>query len=154
MDTSVTIIGVIIMALIAIPLYKVFRSNALNKSKIKEIYTLYPQCNFGLTDSQNKKVLSLDQNNKGFLLIDFNYDLVQYLFVDLNSVISCKLIPTTEGNSSTIIKIEFEFQKKDGSKQQVPFYNIEHDQITQMRLHEDHELAKKWQREITVCLSA
>ncbi|HMI08706.1 MAG TPA: hypothetical protein VK528_14240 [Flavobacterium sp.] len=154
MDTSVTIIGVVIMALVGIPLYKVFRSNALNKTKIKEIMSKFPQCNFGLTESQNKKVLALDEQKKSFLLIDFNYNPEQSWFVDLNNVSACRLIPTTQGNSNDIVKIEFEFLYKDSTTKLIPFYSVEHDQVTQVCLYEDHELAKKWQKQIIICLSS
>lgn len=153
MDTSVTIIGLVITAMIAFPLYKVFRSNALNKSQVRAAMQKYPQYHFGLTETQNKKVLALDEKNKGFLLIDFNYKPERSTFVNLNEVAACKLIPTTQGFSGEIVKIEFEFVYKNTAKELVPFYNIEHDQITQVCLHEDHELAKKWQEHI-VCLSS
>lgn len=154
MDTSVTIIGIGIMALIAIPLYKVLQSNAPNKSRIKEIMSVYPQCHFGLTETQNKKVLALDEKNKGFLLIDFNHKPEKVAFVNLNGTNTCRLVPTTEGHWQNIVKIEFEFQYKDSTKRLVPVYNIEHDQITQVCLHEDHEMAKKWQKKIILCLSS
>lgn len=154
MDTSVTIIGVVISALIGIPLYKVFRASALNKNKIKEILSRFPQYQFGLTETQNKRVLALDPKNKGFLLIDFNHQPEVVSFVNLNEVTSCQLVPTTEGNSQDIIKIELEFLYRDSTKQMVTCYAAEHDQMTQVCLYEDHELAKRWQKQIASSLPA
>ncbi|TDE30365.1 hypothetical protein E0I61_05060 [Flavobacterium ranwuense] len=157
MDTSVTIIGIIMTALMGIPLFYVIRSNSINKTKIKAIKTKFNQnnrFNFELTETQNKKVLALDEKNKGFLLIDFNATEEVVSFVDLNTIQSCKLVPTTENNSDTILKIEFEFQHIEGKKVElISFYKIENDQINQVCLYEDHQLAKKWARMIQDCIT-
>lgn len=158
MDTSVTIIGLFITALIGIPIFYAMRSNSINKSKIKEIMKKFSQnnhYNFELTETQNKKVLALDEKNRGFLLMDFNSKEEEIVnFVDLNTVDSCKLSITAEGNSNTIVKIEFEFQnKKDKKTESIPFYKIENDQMNQICLYEDHQLAKKWREIIQDCIS-
>nr|WP_315161673.1 hypothetical protein [uncultured Flavobacterium sp.] len=157
MDTSVTIIGLALTFIIAIPLFYVIRSNSINKTKIKNIKTKFSQnnrFNFELTETQNKKVLALDEKNKGFLLIDFNAKEEVVSFVDLNTIQSCKLIPTTENNSDTILKIEFEFQYKEAKKTEyISFYKIENDQIGQVCLYEDHQLAKKWAKMIQDCIT-
>ena len=153
MDTSVTLIGIVITILIAIPLYKVFRSNAVNKKRIKEIMAEHPKFKFGQTQTLNKKTYALDEKGKGFLFIDFNYKPDKNWFVDLNQVSASRLIPTTENFSGEIIKIELEFSYKNSTKELVPVYNIEHDQITQVCLHEDHELAKEWQKKIIIALA-
>ena len=158
MDTSVTIIGLIITILIGIPLFFVFRSNVINKNKIKEIKKQYSQnnhFNFELTESQNKKVLALDEKNKGFILIDFNSAKESVYFVNLNDVSSCRLVPTTENNSDKIIKIEFEFEHKETKKrEQILFYTIENEIIDQVCLYEDNQLAKKWIKIIQDCISS
>jgi hypothetical protein len=157
MDTSVTIIGLLITILIAIPLFFVFRSNVLNKNKIKAIKKQYSQnnhFNFEFTESQNKKVLALDKKNKGFLLIDFNAEKEFVYFVNLNDVHSCKLVPTTEIKSDTILKLEFEFDHKETKKkEQILFYTIENEILDQVCLHEDHQLAKKWIQIIQDCIA-
>ncbi|MBA4317319.1 MAG: hypothetical protein C0412_02860 [Flavobacterium sp.] len=158
MDTSVTIIGLFITLLIGIPLFYVMRSNSINNTKIKEIKNKFSQNNrlkFELTETQNKKVLALDEKNKGFLLMDFNSKEGEVVnFIDLNTVDSCKLSITAEGNSNTIVKIEFEFQyKKDKKTVSIPFYKIENDQMNQVCLYEDHQLAKKWREIIQDCIS-
>ena len=158
MDTSVTIIGLFITLLIGIPLIYAMRSNSINNTKIKEIKNKFSQNNrlkFELTETQNKKVLALDEKNKGFLLMDFNSKEEEIVnFIDLNTVDSCKLSITAEGNSNTIVKIEFEFQyKKDKKTASIPFYKIENDQMNQVCLYEDHQLAKKWREIIQDCIS-
>jgi hypothetical protein len=158
MDTSVTIIGLFITALIGIPVFYAMRSNSINKTKIKEIMKKISQnnhYNFDNTETQNKKVLALDKKNKGFLLMDFNSKEQEIVnFIDLNTVDSCKLSITAEGNSNTIVKIEFEFQyKKDKKTESIPFYKIENDQMNQICLYEDHQLAKKWREIIQDCIS-
>lgn len=157
MDTSVTIIGLFITLLIAIPLFYVMRSNSINNSRIKEIKNKFSQNNrlkFDLTETQNKKVLALDEKNKGFLLMDFNSKEEIVNFIDLNTVDSCKLSITSEANSNTIVKIEFEFEyKKDKKTALIPFYKIENDQMNQVCLYEDHQLAKKWREIIQDCIS-
>jgi hypothetical protein len=158
MDTSVTIIGLFITILIGIPLFFAMRSNSINKAKVKEIKEKFSQnnrFNFELTETQNKKVLTLDKKNKGFLLMNFNEEKeVLVNFIDLNEVESCKLAITADGKSNTIAKIEFEFQYKKNTKTEfVPFYKIENDQLNQVCLHEDHQLAKKWREIIQDCIS-
>lgn len=159
MDTSVTIIGLFITLLIGIPLFYAMKSNSINNNKIKEIKNKFSQNNrlkFELTETQNKKVLALDEKNKGFLFIDFNTKEEIVTFVDLNTVQSCKLILTTESNSDTIVKIEFEFEfqyKKNKKTEFIPFYKIENDQMNQVCLYEDHQLAKKWREIIQDCTS-
>jgi hypothetical protein len=157
MDTSVTIIGIFITLLIGIPLFYVMRSNSTNNNKIKEIKNKFSQNNrlkFELTETQNKKVLALDEKNKGFLLMDFNSKEKEIVhFIDLNTVDSCNLSVIAEGNSNTIVKIGFEFQyKKDKKTESIPFYKIENDQMNQVCLYEDHQLAKKWREIIQDCI--
>jgi len=159
MDTSVTLIGLFITALIGIPIFYAMRSNSINKTKVKEIIKKFSQnnrFNFELTETQNKKVLALDKKNKGFLLMDFNSKEQEIVnFIDLNTIDSCKLSITAEGNSNTIVKIEFEFQyKKDKKTESIAFYKIENDQIGQVCLYEDHQLAKKWREIIQDCISS
>jgi len=159
MDTSVTIIGLIITISIGIPLFYAMRSNSINKAKIKEIMKKFSQnnrFNFEKTETQNKKVLALDEKNKGFLLIDFSSKEKEVVnFIDLNTVESCKLAITAESSSNTIEKIDFEFQyKKDKKIESIPFYKIENDQMGQVCLHEDHQLAKKWREIIQDCIAS
>lgn len=149
MDTSVTIIGLAITLLIGIPLFYMFRSHAANNSKIKAIFARYGNFNFTETDQQNKKVLALDKNNKGFLFIDFNSTPEEIQFVNLNDVDAVKTVSTKDASSNNVVKIEFEFQHKQHKKENVPFYTIENDQIGQVYLYQDQQLSKKWEKLLT-----
>ena len=148
MDTSVTIIGLIITVLIGIPLTLVFRSNIMNRAKIKEIKKQYSQnnhYNFELTETKNKKILSLDQKNKGFLFIDFSYKKETVYFVDLTNIILCNLLTTTQSKLGTIAKVEIELVHKNSmEKEMIPIYNIENHFLDFNCLFEDHKLARKW----------
>ena len=148
MDTSVTIIGLIITVLIGIPITLVFRSNITNNAKIKDIKKQYSQnnhYNFELTETQNKKILSIDQKNKGFLFIDFSYKEETVYFVDLSNIILCNLLDTTQSRLGTIAKVEIELVHKNTMKKEmIPIYNIENNFLDFNCLFEDHKMAKKW----------
>lgn len=156
METTATIIGVIILLIILIPFYISVRSQSIKKEKIKKIFEKYSKnnfYNFSLTTTQNKKVLAIDENKKGFLFIDFNSKPEDIVFIDLSEIDNCKLHVSTENNSEIILKIEFEFQNKQTQKKElVPFYKIENDQLNQVCLYEDHQLAKKWVAIIEKCI--
>lgn len=148
MDTSITIIGIVIAIIVAVPVYFSARSSAANKSKIldikKKFNPTHPE-DFDLTESQNNKTLTIDQKNRKFILMNFNPNQQDSIFVDLKSVSSCKLVLTTEGNSETIVKIDFEFQDKETSKKiTIPFYDFDDDRIKQISVYQDHMFAKKW----------
>jgi hypothetical protein len=148
MDTSVTIIGIVIAIIVAIPIYFSARTNAANKSKILNIKKKYNSTNpedFALTESQSNKTLTIDQKNRQFIVMNFNPNQQESTFVDLKNVFSCKLALTTEGHSDTIVKIDFEFQEKEISKKIIiPFYDFDDDRIKQISVYQDHLFAKKW----------
>jgi hypothetical protein len=156
MDTSVTLIGLAITLLIGIPLTMAFRSNITNKNKIKNIkkqYSLNDYYNFEQTETQNKKILSIDERNKGFLFIDFSYKKDTAYFVDLKNIILCNTIVTKSDNSKTITKVEIELVHKDTMKKEmIPIYNIENHFLDFNCLYEDHKLAVKWVNIINDCI--
>lgn len=148
METSVTIIGIVIAIIVAIPIYFSARSNAANKSKILNIKKKFnpnrPE-DFDLTESQSNKTLTIDQKNRRFILMNFNPDQQESTYLDLKSVSSCKLVLTTEGPSDTIAKIDFEFQEKESPKKiTIPFYDFDDDRIKQISAYQDHQFSKKW----------
>ncbi|MFH6946251.1 hypothetical protein [Flavobacterium sp. FlaQc-50] len=148
MDTSVTIIGIVIAIIVATPIYFSARTNAVNKAKILDIKKRFnpnhPQ-DFDLTESQNNKTLTIDQKNGKFILMNFNPNQQESTYVDLKNISSCKLVPTTESGSDTILKIDFEFQEKETSKKiTIPFYDFDDDRIKQISAYQDQQFAKKW----------
>ena len=148
METSVTIIGIVIAVIVAIPIYFSARSSAANKTKILNIKRKFNPNNpqeFDLTESQNNKTLTIDQKNRKFILMNFNPNQQESTYVDLRTVSSCKLVLTTEGNSDTIVKIDYDFQDRETSKKiTIPFYDFDDDRIKQISAYQDHMFAKKW----------
>lgn len=152
MDTSVTIIGIVIAVIIIIPIYFSARTNAVNKAKIQEIKKKFNPSNlfnFDQTESINKKVLTIDQKNRKFILMNFNPNQEEAIYVDLKTVSSCKLVLTSDSNSDTILKIDFEFLEKETAKKIIiPFYDFDDDRIKQISVYQDHQFAKKWLKTI------
>ncbi|KAF2517817.1 hypothetical protein [Flavobacterium foetidum] len=150
METTTTIMGIVILILVAIPVYFSARSSAASKTRILNIKKRFNPSNpesFDLTESINNKTLTIDQKNKKFILMNFNPNQQESTFVDLNSVNSCRLIPTTDSSTNTIIKIDFEFQDKETSKKiTIPFYDFDDDRIKQISVYQDHQFAKKWHK--------
>ncbi|WP_264537038.1 hypothetical protein [Flavobacterium sp. N1736] len=148
MDTSVTIIGIVIAIIVAVPIYFSARTSAANKTKILNIQKKFNSANpqdFDLTESQSNKTLTIDQKNRKFILMNFNPNQQESSFVDLKTVSSCKLVSTTDANSDTILKIDFEFQERENSKKiTIPFYDFDDDRIKQISAYQDHMFAKKW----------
>lgn len=156
MDTAVTIIGFFITLLIAIPLYFVIRGNSINKKKIKAIQALYNPENtfdFGETEKQNKKIFSIDKKNKAFLFIDFNPKETLSKFIDLNQIVSCHMLYTTDSKSNKTVKIEFELLYKHMNHKEVfTVYDATFDPMNQICLFEDEKLAKNWRQKINSLL--
>ena len=158
METTTTIMGIVILIIVAIPVYFSARSSAANKSRIlnikKRFNPNHPE-DFDLTESINNKTLTIDQKNNKFILMNFNPNQQESIFVDLNTIASCKLIPTTDAGSDTIIKIDFEFQEKETSKKiLIPFYDFDDDRIKQISVYQDHQFAKKWLKIIQDSISS
>ncbi|MGQ7944758.1 hypothetical protein [Flavobacterium sp. WC2509] len=153
MDTSVTLIGLAIAILIGIPLTLAFRSNFLNKKRITQIKKQYSNYNFELTETQNKKIIAIDQKNKGFLFIDFSYNKETVYFANLNNILLCNIVVTHENKSTTVLKVEIELVHKDTMKKEmIPIYNIENHFLDFNCLYEDHKLAEKWVDIINECI--
>ncbi|MFD1605933.1 hypothetical protein ACFSJW_04955 [Flavobacterium artemisiae] len=148
METTTTIMGIVIALIVAIPVYFSARSSAASKTRIlnikKRFNPTHPE-DFDLTESINNKTLTIDQKNKKFILMNFNPNQQESIYVDLNTIASCKLVPTTDSQSDTIIKIDYEFIEKETSKKIIiPFYDFDDDRIKQISVYQDHMFAKKW----------
>jgi ABC-type glycerol-3-phosphate transport system permease component len=156
MDTTITIIGIVIAIIVALPIYYFARSSAASKSKILEIKKKFNPANpneFDVTESQNKKTLTIDTKNRKFILMNFNENQQESTFVDLKTVSSCKLILTSGERSDSIEKIDFEFQERETSKKvTIPFYDFDDDRIKQISAYQDHQFAKKWLKIIQDCI--
>lgn len=159
MDTSVTLIGLIIIALIAIPSLYIMRSQQVNKGKIKQILEANSQngrFHFGTTETQNKKIMALDETNNGFVFIDLNVTPEMVFAIDLNEISSIKLVETTTHNSpQAIVKLELAFKNKNTSKPDAVATFFDADVVLpgQFYAFEEQQFAKKWQQKITESLS-
>ena len=156
MDTAVTIIGLVITILIAIPLYFVIRGNNTDKKKIKAIQALYnPENTFDFeeTEKQNKKVFSIDKKNKALLFIDFNPKETLSKFIDINQTVGRHVLYTTDVKTNKTVKIEFELlYKRINHKEVFTVYDAKFDPMNQVCLFEDEKLAKNWRQKINSLL--
>ncbi|MGL2993858.1 hypothetical protein [Flavobacterium sp. TSSA_36] len=157
MDTSVTIIGLVITILISIPLYFVFRSNVIHKNKIIAIQKLNnpeKKFNFKDTENQNKKVFSLDPKGKVVLFIDFNPAKTFSKLIDTTTITSCELAYVTDQETDRTSKIELVFNfKQKTKKESITVYDSKFDLLHQICLYEDDQFAKRWKSKIDHCLT-
>jgi hypothetical protein len=157
MDTSVTIIGLVITLLIAIPLYFIFKSNAIQKKRILSIQAIHNpknKYNFAITENQNKKVYSIDTLNQAFLFMDFHPKEPFSKLIELNTISSCEIKYIKDVANDLTKKIELYFISSTSNiKESITVYNAEYDLINQICEHEDGQLAKKWKKIIDNCLT-
>ena len=66
MDTYALIIGLVIIALITIPLLYINKSNSVKKNKLQLIFNKFDSYNFDTTEHLNKKIVAIDAKNNGF----------------------------------------------------------------------------------------
>lgn len=145
MDTHVIIIGLVIFLIILLPVYYINKSNSVKKNKLTTIFKKYANYNFDKTELLNKKILAIDAQNKGFLLIDLNKEKETSYFIDLKQIKNCKLVLETAKNSDSTDKILFVFENKSNSGEEIiPFYDVNDNLLGQVSVFENHQLAKKW----------
>ena len=76
--------------------------------------------------------------------MDFNWKSESNKFMNLNEVQSCKLAVIKENGSDNTNQIDLELHYKERKKTDpVSFDKIENDQMEQVCLYEDHQLAQK-----------
>lgn len=148
MDTSVLLIGIVLLFIILIPFYYITKSNKVAKSKVNAIFAkLNENGAFQFKDFEklNNKVVAIDEVHKGFVVIDMNVEPELVHFVNLNEIKSCRLTLESSKNPDTVEKITFEFEKKSGATNEVvPFYDVNDNLLGQVSVFETHQLAKKW----------
>ena len=72
MDTPIMIIGIILVVIMAIPLYFVIRAHKVDNNQIKTLFAQNSQDNkykFQLIANQGRKVLGMDSHQKGYSLL-------------------------------------------------------------------------------------
>lgn len=145
MDTHVLIIGIIIFIILFVPVYYINKSNSVKKDKVVAVFKKFINYNFKRTENLNKKVLAIDEQNKGFLLIDLNKEIETFYFTDLKEIKNCRLSLETSKHSDSIEKIAFVLENKTNSSDEIiPFYDVNDNLIGQVSVFENHQLAKKW----------
>ena len=154
METSVIIIGLIIILIIAVPLYFVMQGNKINQQQIDSLFAQYSQNNryhFQVVASHQRKVLAMDTQNRGLLFIDFNLKEPFVVFQDLTTAKSCAVVTANpKGHTNLIKKIEWIFFSKDGTAQEqgILFHDNDKQYIVPVYTQEQLTLAAQWQEVI------
>lgn len=154
MDTPVIIIGLVLIAIVALPIYFVLRANQLDKNQIKTLFAQNSQDNkyqFELIAAHNRKVLGMDSKKKGLLFIDFNLKEPYVSFQDLRQSESCKVATSgPQGKSNIMNRVELFFTSKAGTPldNSVLFHDSDNDYIVPVYAQEELKLAQQWQEVI------
>ncbi|MCF6131676.1 hypothetical protein [Flavobacterium wongokense] len=151
MDTPIIIIGLVLIAIVALPLYLVLRAHKLDKNQIKTLFAQHSQDNqyqFQLIATHSRKALGMDIKKKGLLFIDFNLKEPFVSFQDLKQSESCKVATSSpQGKSNMLKKVELFFTSKNGTAQDntVLFHDADRDYIVPVYAQEELKLAQQWQ---------
>lgn len=151
MDTPVIIIGLVLIGIIALPLYFVLRAHKLDQNQIKTLFAQNSQDNqyqFQLIATHSRKALGIDPKKKGLLFIDFNLEEPFVSFQDLKQSESCNVATSSpQGKSNILKKVELFFTSKNGTPQDstLIFHDADKHYIVPVYAHEELKLAKHWQ---------
>lgn len=151
MDTPVIIIGLVLILIVAIPLYFVIRSHKVDTTQINSLFAQYNQDNnykFELIATHSRKALGMDPKKKALLFIDFNLKEPYVSFQNLKQSESCKVATSSpQGKSNALKKIEWFFMSKSGTPQDstVLFHDADKNYIVPVYAHEELKLAQQWQ---------
>ncbi len=151
MDTSVIIIGVVLLLIVVIPVYFVVRANKTDKNKINALIAQYSQNNryrFQLVASQNHKALAIDPQNRGLLFMDFNLKEPYVAFRDLADTKGCAVATDNpQGLTNIVKKVEWIFFSKNGLSQgnDILFHDKTKPYIVPVYGYEEQKLAEQWQ---------
>ncbi len=154
MDTPIMIIGLVILLLLAIPLYYIVRGQKIDQKQIKALFAQYSQGDtyrFQLVATNNRKVLGVDSNKKGLLFIDFNLKEPYVTFQDLKKSHSCEVaISNVSGQSNVLEKVEWIFMSKNGkaADNSILFHDSDKNYLVPVYAHEELKLAQLWQETI------
>lgn len=154
METSVIIIGLVFILIIAIPLYFVLKSKKIDQNQIDSLFAQYSQNNryrFQLVASHERKALALDPQNRGLLFMDFNLNEPYVAFRDLTNIQNCAIaIGNPQGRSNVLKKVEWIFMSNKGTEQDdgVLFHDGDKPYIVPVYPHEELKLAEQWQEVI------
>lgn len=151
MDTPVIIIGLVLLLIVAFPLYFVIRAHKLDHNQIKTLFAQNSQDNkyrFQLIAVHNRKALGMDSKKKGLLFIDFNLKEPYVSFQDLKQSESCKVATSSpQGKSNPLKRIEWFFTSKNGviPEKSILFHDADKHYIVPVYAQEELRLAQQWQ---------
>lgn len=154
MDTPVVIIGLVLILIVAFPLYFVLRAQKLDQNQINTLFAQNSQDDtyqFQLIANQGRKVLGLDSKKKGLLFIDLNLKEPFVEFHDLQQSHSCEIATSSpQGKSNALKKIEWIFLSKNGktTDNSILFHDSDKNYIIPVYAHEELKLAQQWQEKI------
>lgn len=146
MDTSVTIIGLIITLIIVIPLYFAMRKNSLNKNRINKILKKFNpnnSYNFTTIEHYTQRTLAIDTTSKALLFIDLNPPEESTHFVDLSDALECRVLEVKKDETIKKIDLEITFKNSQNSTI-VPFYDSVGDGARTVYLYEEQNIARDW----------
>jgi hypothetical protein len=154
MDTSIMIIGFVLLLLVVLPIYFIVNAKNIDKKQVKSLFAKHSQenkYNFQLIANQGRKVLGMDPQNKGLLFIDFNLKEPLVAFQDLKQSESCAVATSSPlGKSNVLGKIEWIFISKKGTPadSSVLFHDSDRNYLIPVYAHEELKLAQQWQETI------
>jgi len=152
MDTSILIMGLLLLLIVIIPLYFILRPHKINPNLIDSLFAQYSQNNryrFTLVATQNRKALAIDPNNRGLLFIDFNLKEPYVAFQDLTDTKGCAVATANPlGTANPIKKVEWVFFSKNGIGQgrDIVFHDADRPYVIPVYPHEELKLAEEWQQ--------
>lgn len=154
METSTSIIGLVLILITVFPIFLMLRTQNQNKNKIETILKGFNQGNsteFNKRETLNKKIIAFNEQKKKIVLIDLNTKPEQVSCVDLNEVSDCKIVREAEHHHDAqkrkefITKVELKFKHKSNPQESImKFYDFEYERPIQMNYFRDNQLAEKW----------
>jgi len=154
METSTSIIGLVLILITVFPIFLLLRNQHQNKNKIETILRGFNDGNsaeFSDRDTINNKIVAFNEQKKKIVLIDLNTKPEQVSYVDLNEISDCIITRETEHNDDSprkkefITKVELKFKHKADLQESVmKFYDFEYEKPIQITYYRDNQLAEKW----------
>ncbi|MGL2966692.1 hypothetical protein [Flavobacterium sp. XGLA_31] len=152
MDTPVIIIGIVLLAIVVVPVYFVLKGKKIDEKQIKTLFAQYSQNNryrFQLMATHHRKALAIDPVNRGLLFIDFNLSEPYVAFRDLTETKECAVATDNpQGLTNVVKKVEWIFFSRTGLSQHhdLVFHDKNRPYIVPVYGHEEQRLAEEWQQ--------
>ena len=149
MDTSIIIMSIVIVGLIAIPVLLLENTKKKGKKLLKSIQDLAKKNNNKITefDKWNSYAIGIDSNSRKLYYASNLQKDEQSTVIDLALVQNCKISNIRKTKSSKTeeerLVLEFSFIDKNKSNVTIEFYNSEVDGLT---MQGEYQLAEKWMR--------